>query len=51
VIPNAHGCQQVEEVLALLKILALGRQQIAAGRVVPLEDAIARVESRRRASK
>ena len=50
-IPNAHSCQRVEELLALLKILALGRQQIAVGRVVPLDDAIARVKSRRWASK
>lgn len=49
-IPNAHSCQRVEELLALLKILALGRQQIAAGRVVPLDDAVAQVKSRRRAS-
>jgi len=49
-VQGARTRQQTQETLALLKILALGRQQIAEGRVVPLDDAVARVRSRRRSS-
>jgi prevent-host-death family protein len=38
-----------QQALALLKILALGNQQIAQGKVVPAADAVARVRARRAA--
>jgi prevent-host-death family protein len=43
-----HSYEETQETLALLKILALGQQQIAAGKVVALDAAVARVKSRRR---
>ena len=39
-----------QQALALLKILALGNQQIAQGKVVPAAVAIARVRARRAAA-
>lgn len=39
-----------QQALALLKILALGNQQIEQGKVIPAADAIARVRARRAAS-
>ena len=33
--------EQIQEVLALLKILALGNQDVAAGKVKPVADVIA----------
>jgi prevent-host-death family protein len=38
-----------QQALALLKILALGNQQIAQGKVVPAANAVARVRARRAA--
>jgi hypothetical protein len=35
--------KETRETLALLKILALGNQEVAAGRVKPAADAIARL--------
>jgi prevent-host-death family protein len=40
VIQDVASYEQTQETLALLKILALGNQQIAAGRVKPLADAV-----------
>ena len=37
--------EQTQETLALLKILALGNQQIAQGRVKPLADVAAKVRA------
>ena len=48
VVQDIHSYQQTQETLALLKILALGQQQIADGKLVPLADAVARVKARRR---
>lgn len=50
VIQDIHSYEQTQETLALLKILALGQQQIAQGKVAPLDDAIEQVKSRRRNS-
>ena len=50
VVQDIRSYEQTQETLALLKILALGQQQIAEGRVVPLDDAVARVKFRRRGS-
>jgi len=48
VLQDIHSYEETQETLALLKVLALGQQQIAAGKLVPLDDAVARVKSRRR---
>ncbi|MBI2384337.1 MAG: type II toxin-antitoxin system Phd/YefM family antitoxin [Gammaproteobacteria bacterium] len=48
VLQDIHSYEETQETLALLKILALGQQQIASGRVVPLDEAVARIKSRRR---
>lgn len=47
VLQDVHAYEQTQESLALLKILALGQQQITAGKVVPLEEAAERVKRRR----
>jgi len=41
VLQDVVSYEQTQETLALLKILALGEQQIATGQTVPLEDAFA----------
>lgn len=48
VLQDIHAYEQTQETLALLKILALGQQQLAAGKVVPLGEAVASVKARRR---
>jgi PHD/YefM family antitoxin component YafN of YafNO toxin-antitoxin module len=48
VIQDIRSYEETQETLALLKILALGQQQIAAGKVVPLDDAVDRIKARRR---
>jgi prevent-host-death family protein len=45
VIQDVASYEQTQETLALLKILALGNQQIAAGRVKPLADAVDRIRA------
>ena len=45
VIQDVASYEQTQETLALLKILALGNQQIAQGRVKPLADVAARVRA------
>jgi prevent-host-death family protein len=40
VIQDVASYEQTQETLALLKILALGNQQVAQGRVKPLADVI-----------
>ncbi|AXQ27174.1 type II toxin-antitoxin system Phd/YefM family antitoxin [Solimonas sp. K1W22B-7] len=51
VLQDIHSYEQTQETLALLKILALGQQQIAEGKVVPLDEAIDRIKASRRGSK
>lgn len=41
VLQDVVSYEQTQETLALLKILALGEQQIATGQTVPLEEAFA----------
>ena len=48
VLQDIHGYEQTQETLALLKILALGQQQIAQGKSRPLSVAIRQVKSRQR---
>jgi prevent-host-death family protein len=43
VIQDVASYEETQETLALLKILALGNQQIAQGKVRPLAEAIKRV--------
>jgi len=47
VIQDVHSYQQTQETLALLKILALGNQQIEAGKIEPARDAIKRIRKNR----
>jgi prevent-host-death family protein len=46
VIQDVASYEQTQETLALLKILALGNQQIAQGRVKPLADVVKRLRAR-----
>ncbi|MDP2817033.1 MAG: type II toxin-antitoxin system Phd/YefM family antitoxin [Polaromonas sp.] len=46
VIQDIASYENSQETLALLKILALGNQQIEQGRVVPAAQAIARIRAR-----
>lgn len=47
VIQDIASYEQMQETLALLKILALGNREIEAGKVVPLSDAFTRLRQRR----
>ena len=46
VIQDVATYEQTQETLALLKILALGNQQISQGRVKPLVDVAKRLRAR-----
>ncbi|HZB88192.1 MAG TPA: type II toxin-antitoxin system Phd/YefM family antitoxin [Terracidiphilus sp.] len=43
VLIDVHTYEQSQQTLALLQILALGRQQVASGRTYLLADAVARI--------
>jgi prevent-host-death family protein len=45
VIQDVASYEQTQETLALLKILALGNQQVAQGRVKPLADVVKRIRA------
>jgi len=47
VIQDVASCEQTQETLALLKILALGNRQLAQGRVEPIADVTKRLRSRK----
>ena len=47
VVQDIDAYEQMQETLALLKILALGSRQIEEGRVQPATDVIARLRERR----
>jgi prevent-host-death family protein len=47
VMQDIASYEQMQETLALLKILALGSRQIETGRVQPADHAIARLRERR----
>ncbi|WP_457668018.1 type II toxin-antitoxin system Phd/YefM family antitoxin [Thiolapillus sp.] len=49
VVQDVESYEQTQETLALLKILALGNQQIEAGRVVDVKQAFQRVRQNRTA--
>jgi hypothetical protein len=50
-LQDAARCEQTQQTLALLKILALGQQDIEAGRVKPAAEVIARLRGTRRRGK
>jgi hypothetical protein len=39
--------EATQETLALLKVLALGQQEVAAGKVKPLSDVVARLKAKK----
>jgi prevent-host-death family protein len=45
VIQDVASYEQTQETLALLKILALGNQQVAQGRVKPLANVVKRIRA------
>jgi prevent-host-death family protein len=45
VLQDIASFEQTQETLALLKLLALGNQQIEAGKVIPADEFIARLRS------
>lgn len=47
VIQDVASFENTQETLALLKILALGNQEIAAGKVKPVADVVARLRAKR----
>lgn len=48
VIQDIASYEQTQETLALLKILALGQQQVAAGQTAPLADVAQRLKNKNR---
>ncbi|HVR82123.1 MAG TPA: type II toxin-antitoxin system Phd/YefM family antitoxin [Luteimonas sp.] len=49
VLQDIASYEETRETLALLKILALGRQQVEAGDTVPVEDVVTRLRAKRAA--
>jgi len=47
VLQDVASFEETQETLALLKILALGNQDMAAGRVKPVADVVARLRAKR----
>ncbi len=47
VIQDVVSYEQTQETLALLKILALGQQDVEAGRTKPLREVVERLRSKR----
>ncbi len=47
VLQDVASFEATQETLALLKVLALGNQDIAAGRVKPVGDVVARLKARK----
>jgi len=47
VLQDVVSFEETQETLALLKILALGNQDVAAGRVRPVVDVVARLRAKR----
>lgn len=45
VLQDVASYEQTQETLALLKILALGNQQVAQGRVTPIDDIARRIKA------
>lgn len=49
VLQDVASFEATQETLALLKVLALGQQELAAGKVKPLGDVVARLRAKRAA--
>ena len=49
VLQDVASYEETQETLALLKILALGQQDLAAGRVKPVSEVVARLRAKRTA--
>lgn len=49
VIQDVASFEETQETLALLKLLAMGARDIAEGRVIPLAEAVERLQARRKA--
>jgi len=47
VLQDVASYEQTQETLALLKVLALGNQEVAAGKLKPASEVIARLRARR----
>lgn len=47
VLLDVASFDETQETLALLKILALGSQEVAAGKVKPVADVVARLRAKR----
>jgi prevent-host-death family protein len=47
VLQDVASFEEMQEALALLKILAIGNQDVAAGEVKPLADIVARLRAKR----
>lgn len=50
VLMDVASYESTQESLALLKILALGNQQLAAGQVSPITDVVAQLQAKQPAS-
>ncbi|PUE30581.1 type II toxin-antitoxin system Phd/YefM family antitoxin [Limnohabitans sp. Jir72] len=50
VLQDVVSFENTQETLALLKILALGNQDVAAGKVKPVADVVARLRAKRAAA-
>lgn len=47
VLQDLASYEETQETLALLKILAMGNQDVAAGKVKPIADVVARLRTKR----
>ena len=47
VLQDVASFEETQETLALLKVLALGHQNVAAGKLKPLTDVVARLRAKR----
>lgn len=47
VLQDVASYEETQETLALLKLLALGNEEVAAGKVKPASDVIARLRAKR----
>lgn len=47
VLQDVASYEATQETLALLKILALGQQDVASGKVKPVSDVVARLKAKR----
>jgi len=47
VLQDVTSFEETQETLAMLKILALGNQDVASGKVTPVADVVARLRAKR----